>query len=294
MRLTRWQNAYDDITTIFEVIPDPAYQLYNWPDRCCALLEMGLQIEALADANGLIEMAEKYPKHADSLVTQFMLQNKIDQFPDAMLALAHQAVQRHPNSNIFRGELGGVQFYLGEYSDAVENLEPTSADSPSASSASSGFWLAMSLHHLGKTKEAEAAFRKAEQLAPTISFASEIGFIQLREGGDSAAALAEINREDDESLRAYYLAASYAFLGRRADADATLARYQKEHEANHPYNMARLHAWRAESNEAFEWLDRAYQQHDDNLHWIKTDRSFENFRSDPRYKAFLRKMNLPE
>jgi len=187
---------------------------------------------------------------------------------------------------------GQLASTLGHTTEALQYFQEASARDPLNWNPYSN--IGFEYESRGRFPEAEAAFRKAEQLAPTISFASEIGFIQLREGGDSAAALAEINREDDESLRAYYLAASYAFLGRRADADATLARYQKEHEANHPYNMARLHAWRAESNEAFEWLDRAYQQHDDNLHWIKTDRSFENFRSDPRYKAFLRKMNLPE
>jgi hypothetical protein len=131
-------------------------------------------------------------------------------------------------------------------------------------------------------------------LGSALNFAGNIGFIQLREGGDTAAALAEINRDDDEIFRAYFLAAGNAFLGRRADADAALARYQKEYAANHPYDMARLHAWRAESNKAFEWLDRAYQQHDGQLLWIKTEPSFCNFRSDPRYKVFLHKMNLPE
>jgi len=58
--------------------------------------------------------------------------------------------------------------------------------------------------------------------------------------------------------------------------------------------MACLHAWRAESNKTFEWLDRAYQQHVDQLRWIKSEPSFQNLRSDPRYKAFLRKMNLSQ
>ena len=142
--------------------------------------------------------------------------------------------------------------------------------------------------------EAEAAFRKAEGLAPTVSFTGEIGFMQLREGGDSGAALAEISRTDHEANRAYYLAASYAILGRRADADAALALFQEENAANSPYSMACLHAWRAESNNTFDWLDRAYQQHDDQLYWIKIEPAFDRLKSDPRYKAFLRKMNLPE
>jgi hypothetical protein len=130
-------------------------------------------------------------------------------------------------------------------------------------------------------------------LAQTVKFTAELGHIHLLKGGDSAAALAEINREPDESIRACSLATGYAILRRSTDADAALARYQKQHAANQPYCMARIHAWRAEPNEAFEWLDRAYQQHDGQLQYIKTDRSFESFKSDSRYKNFLRKMNLP-
>ena len=189
----------------------------------------------------------------------------------------------------FSGELASA---LGRTTEALQYFEEASARDPLNSFPYQD--IAFEYESRGRFAEAEAAFRKAASLAPTVSYRGVIGFIQLREGGDSAAALAEINREDDERIRAYYLAASYAFLGRRTDADAALARYQKEYAAKYPSSMATLHAWRAESNEAFEWLDRAYQQHDYNLQWIKTDRSFENFRPDPRYKAFLRKMNLPE
>jgi serine/threonine protein kinase len=161
MRLAKWQSAYDDLTTVLEVHTDPGFHLYDWPDRCFALMEMGLEKEALADANRLVELAVEFPKHADSLVAEFILHSKVNRFPDATLALAHQAVLRHPKDKAYQGELGGVQFYLQQYRDAVENLEPNAKDAPSASSASSGFWLAMSLHHLGEFDRAQVAFRRA-------------------------------------------------------------------------------------------------------------------------------------
>jgi tetratricopeptide (TPR) repeat protein len=162
MRLANWQGALDDYAAIFDLLSDPAYQLSDWPARCCALMEMGSETEALAAANGLVELAKMYPKHTDTLVSGFMLRRAVPKFPEATLALANQAIHSHPKEkNVYLGELGGVRFYLGQYSDAVKNLEPNAADSPSASSASAGFWLAMSLHHLGEFDKAQAAFRRA-------------------------------------------------------------------------------------------------------------------------------------
>jgi hypothetical protein len=44
---------------------------------------------------------------------------------------------------------------------------------------------------------------------------------------------------------------------------------------------------------AFEGLDRAYQARTD-LYLLKGNPLFKNLKGDPRYKALLRKMNLPE
>jgi hypothetical protein len=55
------------------------------------------------------------------------------------------------------------------------------------------------------------------------------------------------------------------------------------------------YAFRGEPNEAVKWLDLAYAQKDSGmLPLIKGDSSFNKIQADPRYKAFLSKMNLPE
>ena len=50
----------------------------------------------------------------------------------------------------------------------------------------------------------------------------------------------------------------------------------------------------AKKDHAFEWLDRAYQARDQDLYLIKGDPLLKNLEGDPRHKALLRKMNLPE
>ena len=57
--------------------------------------------------------------------------------------------------------------------------------------------------------------------------------------------------------------------------------------------IAEVYAWRNEKDKAFEWLDRAFNNHDGGLNLIKIDLFYKNLRADPRYPAFLRKMNLP-
>jgi len=60
------------------------------------------------------------------------------------------------------------------------------------------------------------------------------------------------------------------------------------------YYVARVYAWRGEKDQAFEWLQRAYEQRDPGLTWIKIETDFRNVHDDLRYKALLRKMNLPQ
>lgn len=55
-----------------------------------------------------------------------------------------------------------------------------------------------------------------------------------------------------------------------------------------------MYAWRGEKDKAFEWAERAYAERDAGLPWLKIIPEFHSLHGDPRYKALLRKMNLPE
>ena len=54
------------------------------------------------------------------------------------------------------------------------------------------------------------------------------------------------------------------------------------------------YAYRGDNELALQWLERAYQQKDAWLSGIVDEPLLKNLADDPRYKAFLRKMNLPE
>jgi serine/threonine-protein kinase len=59
------------------------------------------------------------------------------------------------------------------------------------------------------------------------------------------------------------------------------------------YQIAEVHAWRGEKDQAFDWLERAYRQHDGGLTYLGYDRFLDSLRSDPRFKALMTKMKLP-
>jgi hypothetical protein len=88
---------------------------------------------------------------------------------------------------------------------------------------------------------------------------------------------------------------AYFAMGRKADSDAALALMLKSEADHHPFYIAKIYAFRGETDEAFKWLDRAYSQKDPTLFFhILGDPIMKSLKVDPRYKAFLRKVNLPD
>jgi adenylate cyclase len=112
--------------------------------------------------------------------------------------------------------------------------------------------------------------------------------------GNLQGALAEIQQEASDAGRYVGLAMVYHALRRRAESDAALAQVVREHAQDDAGEIADVYAYRGEADHAFAWLDRAYNQKDTGLRAIKSNALFKTLHGDPRYKAFLRKMNLPE
>ena len=83
-------------------------------------------------------------------------------------------------------------------------------------------------------------------------------------------------------------------LGRRSESDASLAALKEKYAEDAAYQIAEVHAYRGEADLAFKWLERAYNQRDGGVAEIKGDRLMRGLIGDPRYKAFLRRLKLPE
>jgi DNA-binding winged helix-turn-helix (wHTH) protein len=59
------------------------------------------------------------------------------------------------------------------------------------------------------------------------------------------------------------------------------------------FSIATVYAFRNQRDEAFQWLDRAYAQHDTGLISTKVEPLLNNLHGDPRYSAFLKQIRLP-
>jgi TolB-like protein/Flp pilus assembly protein TadD len=145
----------------------------------------------------------------------------------------------------------------------------------------------------GRLEEAEAAIRRTLELNPLFTPAHYFLGCVLLARGEPQAALAEMLKSKQDQHRLSGSAMAYFALGRKADSDTALAQMLKT-EAAHPYFVAQLYAFRGETDEAFKWFDRAFAQKDPEVVLLKSQAMLTKLEGDPRYKAFLRKMNLPE
>jgi hypothetical protein len=87
---------------------------------------------------------------------------------------------------------------------------------------------------------------------------------------------------------------AYDALGRKAEADSALAIMETHHANVDAYDIATVYASRGDLNRAFSWLNRAYEQRDRSLFWIKVDPQMRNVQSDSRFEALAGKIGLTD
>ncbi len=85
----------------------------------------------------------------------------------------------------------------------------------------------------------------------------------------------------------------HAAAGRRSEARAVLRELKAEAVPN-PRAIAALHAALGEKDEAFAWLEKAYEHRHFDLILLKVSGIWDPLRGDPRFQALLRRMNFPE
>ena len=179
------------------------------------------------------------------------------------IAEVRHALDLDPLSVIIHTALGDVLFYGRRYDDAIAVYRKALEMDPDFQAGHSD--LARALEHSGRIDEAIRGYERAIALA-----------------GSSMA---------DPSVG---LANASAAAGRRDEALAVLEELKRRRDRQYvsPWGLASIYACLGERDSALEWLERAYDEHDSTLVWLKVHPRFDALRVEPRFVALMRKMGL--
>ncbi|MHA2303314.1 MAG: tetratricopeptide repeat protein, partial [Candidatus Thorarchaeota archaeon] len=174
-----------------------------------------------------------------------------------------QAFELDPVSVFMNNDLGCVYYYTGQFDRAINVLKRTLEMDPST------MWTHchIGLAYFGKSMYEEAL----------------IEFQKDREISRGAHAFAEV-----------YTGWTYVEMGKPDEAwkvlDDLLERSKTEYVS--PLPLACLHFALEKNDEGFKLLNKAYEERDERLRFLRIHPLFDSIRSDPRYTALLKKMNL--
>jgi len=145
----------------------------------------------------------------------------------------------------------------------------------------------------GQLEAARIALEKSLQIAPVQNFAAAHLNVLLLLQKKPAEALEAAERSTSDVFKLSGKASALHDLGRTAEAERVLGELIARYSHSGAYQIAETYAWFGQPDKAFEWLDRAYVQHDGGLRAVKFSPLVRGLRGDPRYAALLAKMNLP-
>ena len=201
-----------------------------------------------------------------------------------------RAADLQPGSAVILSYRAYLYECLGRLDEAIALTEEASALDPLRTNA----YLGTLLYSAGRYEEGRAAVRTALEINPKLEGAhSTLGYILLAQGNASAA-LKEMELEPGEWQRLTGQAVVFHALNRSRDSDVALSKMIATHAKDSPYQVAEIYAYRHETREAFDWLERAFRDRDPGLNQLKLDPLLESLRSQPRYTALLEKMGLVE
>ena len=187
--------------------------------------------------------------------------------PDEGIAEVRRALELDPLSLIVNRNLGDMFLGARRHDEAVEQYRKTIEIDPNWFSAHQSLGLAYEAK--GMYGEAVAEYTKAQELN-------------------------NINGLTRQELAARL--ESYAKGGWKGYLEYTLIFRKERLKQSYisPYSMAVLYARLGDKDEAFAWLEKAYQERNYRLPHLRVDFQLDNLRSDPRFDAMVKRMNFPD
>jgi serine/threonine-protein kinase len=261
---------------------------------------------------GFIESApplEIYPKAKDAVLKALELDNLLAEAHTSLgqirfmydwdwssakrefqraIELNHNSATSHLFYAVYLTNLGWVNEAFPEIRRALE-LDPLSV-------AASQF-LGHSYVVARRYDEAMSQLQKTIELDPNFPLAhSSLGLALLQKGlHDEAIGSFQkaLNAAGGTPIFNAYLALAFAKSGKRGTVFQELQALSKERYISSVY-FALVCLALGETDQTFEWLEKAYDERATELTWTPSAPFFDPIRDDPRFQDILRRMNFPE
>jgi serine/threonine protein kinase/tetratricopeptide (TPR) repeat protein len=275
--------------------------------------EYALAYTGIADAYSMLSSYGFIPPHEVMLKTKAAALKalEIDEtLAEAYTSLAHikqrydfdwlgseenykRAIELNPNYPLAHHWYGTLLKATGRFNEAHEEFTRALELDPLSISISTSF---ASIHViLGEYEQSIAQSNKTLEMDPNYGWAHGVLAETYLKKAMYDEAIAEYQKAAANS-REYLSVLGYAYtvVGEKEKAlkilEELTKQYQKENVDN--YGLASVYAGLGEKEKAFEYLEKAFEKRDSDLFAVKTDFVFESLHSDPRFKAFLKKMGL--
>jgi Tfp pilus assembly protein PilF len=210
-----------------------------------------------------------------------------------------RALELNPGDARTHNWYAGYLTYVGRFEDGISEAKRARELDPLSlpiNNALAGRLLAGShydeaLRQVQETLELDAHFAPAHQTLAWVYLHSGKKQEAIREFQNAL----QLSGTEDTDLE-LDLGFAYAVTGKQDEARRILAKLEKLHEQGvvPSGSVAILHGALGESNEAFAWLEKAYEERDPQLTYIKAGRRFEPLRKDPRFGQFVHRVGLSD
>jgi serine/threonine protein kinase/Flp pilus assembly protein TadD len=209
-----------------------------------------------------------------------------------------RAIELNPN---YRYGYVGLAWYLvvaGRFDDAIDVMQTAVKLDPLSHTLNND--LANMYRFSGQVERAIEQRKKTLELAPDFVEAMYGLAIDYLSMSMYAEAVTAIERAMNLARRTPVLVAmlgrAYALSGRKDEAETLLKELLERATSEYvlPIYFAGLYASLGNKNEAFRWLEKAYQERNSGMNLLKTFPAWDSLRSDPRFEDFVQRMNFPE
>ena len=181
---------------------------------------------------------------------------------------------------------------FGQFDEALIHIKASMALDPVLPDSHSN--QAETLWRKGEFDLALASYEKVLSLSPDfVGTHHRIARI-LMQKGDLLNALAQANEEDDGVYELTSQAMVHFALGNQQASDSAVVSLIDIGATEAAYQIAEVYGVRGEADKVFEWLEKAYRNHDAGIASLLGDPSFGSVLNDPRWPVFLEKLQLAE